>query len=41
MTKRTKPNFTPEFRLKCFQLVVDKNHFVLETAKAMNVGKSS
>ncbi len=41
MTKRTKPNFTPEFRLECAQLVVDKGHSVLETAKAMNVGKSS
>ncbi|MFT5294877.1 MAG: transposase, partial [Psychroserpens sp.] len=26
MTKRTKPNFTPEFRLECAQLVVDKGH---------------
>lgn len=41
MTKRNRPNFTPEFRLQCAQLVVDKGHSVIETAKAMNVGKSS
>jgi transposase len=41
MTKRTKPNFTPKFRPECAQLAVDKGHSVLETAKAMNVGKSS
>jgi transposase len=40
MTKRTKPNFTPEFRFECAQLVVDKGYSVLEMAKAMNVGKS-
>jgi transposase len=41
MTKRTIPNFTPEFRLECAQLVVDKNYSVLEAAQAMDVGKSS
>ncbi len=41
MTKRTRPNFTPEFRLECAQLVVDKNYSVVETAQTMNVGKSS
>jgi transposase len=38
MIKKT--NFTPEFRLECAQLVVDKGNSVLETSKAMNVGKS-
>ena len=41
MTKRKRPNFTPEFRLECAQLVVDKNYSVIETAQTMNVGKSS
>jgi transposase len=41
MTKRKRPNFTPEFRLECAQLVVDKNYSVVETAQTMNVGKSS
>jgi transposase len=41
MTKRTRSNFTPEFRLECAQLVVDKNYSVVETAQTMNVGKSS
>ena len=41
MTKRIKPNFTPEFRLEYAQLVVDKGHSVLEMARAMNAGKSS
>ena len=41
MTKRTRPNFTPEFRLECAQLVVDKKYSVVEAAQAMDVGKSS
>ena len=41
MTKRNKPNFTPEFRLECAQLVVDKGYSVIEASHAMNVGKSS
>lgn len=39
MTNREKTNFTPEFRLECVQLVVDKNYSIREAA--MNVGKSS
>jgi transposase len=35
MTKRTRLNFTAEFRLECAQSVVDKDYSVLETAKAM------
>jgi transposase len=41
MKKRTRPNFTPEFRLECAQLVVDKGYSVIEASQAMNVGKSS
>ena len=41
MTKRTRSNFTPEFRLECARLVVDNGRSVKETAQAMNVGKSS
>jgi transposase-like protein len=26
MKRRTRPNFTPEFRLECAQLVVDKGY---------------
>ncbi len=41
MTKRKRPNFTPEFRLECAQLVVDKGYSLIEASQAMNVGKSS
>jgi transposase len=41
MTKRKRPNFTPEFTLECAQLVVDEGYSVLEASQAMNVGKSS
>ncbi len=41
MTKRKRPNFTPEFRLEYAQLVVDKGYSVIEASQAMNVGKSS
>ena len=41
MKRRTRPNFTPEFRLECALLVVDKGYSVIEASQAMNVGKSS
>ena len=41
MIKRKRSNFTPEFRLKCAQLVADKGHSVIEAPQAMNVGRSS
>lgn len=41
MTKRTRPTFTPEFRLEAAQLVVDQNYSIREAADAMSVGKSS
>ena len=40
MTKRIRPNFTPEFRLESAQLVLDQGYSVKEAAEAMNVGKS-
>ena len=30
MTKIKRPNFTPEFRLECAQLVVDKGYSVMD-----------
>ncbi len=29
MKRKTRPNFTPEFRLECAQLVVDKGYIVI------------
>jgi transposase len=40
MKKRTRPTFSPEFRLEALQLVVDQNYTVIAAAKAMNVGIS-
>jgi transposase len=37
MKKRTRPSFSPEFRLEESELVVDQNHTVIAAAKAMNV----
>ena len=41
MKKRTRPTFSPEFRLEASQLVVDQNYTVIAAAKAMNVGIST
>ena len=41
MNNKTRPIFTPEFRLECAQLVLDKGYSVRQAAQAMNVGKSS
>jgi transposase len=41
MNNKTRPTFTPEFRLECAQLVLDKGYSVAKAAQAMNVGKSS
>lgn len=35
MTKRIRPNFTPEFRLESAQLVLDQGYSVKEAAEAM------
>ena len=41
MNKKTRPRFTPEFRLESAQLVVDQDYSVREAAQAMGVGKST
>ncbi len=41
MNKRTRPNFSPEFRLEAAQLVVDQGYTIKAAAEAMNVGKST
>ncbi|PCJ86223.1 MAG: hypothetical protein COA54_08810 [Thiotrichaceae bacterium] len=41
MNKKTRPTFTPEFRLESAQLVVDQKYSVREAAEAMGVGKST
>jgi transposase len=41
MTKKTRPHFSPEFRLEAAQLVVDQQYSVREAAEAMGVGKST
>ncbi len=41
MTKRTRPTFSPEFKLESAQLVIDQGYSVREAAEAMNVGKST
>jgi len=40
MTKKSRPTYSPEFRLEAAQLVVDQNYSVTEAAKAMGVSKS-
>ncbi|MFT5312067.1 MAG: transposase [Paraglaciecola sp.] len=41
MTKKTRPTFSPEFRLETAQLVVDQSYTHQEAAKAMGVGYST
>lgn len=41
MSKRTRPTFSPEFRLESAQLVVDQNYSIKDAADAMGVGKST
>jgi transposase len=41
MTKKTRKNFSPEFRLETAQLVVDEGYTFKEAAKAMGVGDST
>lgn len=40
-TKKSRPTFSPEFRLESAQLVVDQGYSVREAAEAMGVGKST
>ncbi|CAA0120997.1 Uncharacterised protein [BD1-7 clade bacterium] len=41
MTKRTRPTYSPEFRLEVAQEVVDKNRSVKEIAESFGLGKST
>ncbi|SUI57949.1 Transposase [Shewanella baltica] len=41
MRSTTRKTFSAEFKLEADQLVLDKNHSIIEAAKAMNVGKST
>ncbi|MBD1577608.1 transposase [Vibrio sp. S11_S32] len=41
MTKKSRNNFSPEFRLETAQLVLDHDYTHEEAAKAMNVGYST
>lgn len=41
MTKKNRPNFSPEFRLETAQLVVDQGYSHKEAADAMGVGYST
>ena len=41
MTRNTRRNFSPEFRLESAQLVLDQHYTVAAAATAMNVGKST
>jgi len=41
MSKRTRPIFSPEFRLESAQLVTDQGRSIREAAEAMGVGKST
>ena len=40
-SKRTRRNFSPEFKLESAQLVVDQGYTIKEAAKAVNVSESS
>lgn len=41
MNKKTKRTFTPEFRLECAQLIIDKGYSYRQTSEAMNVGSTT
>jgi len=41
MTRKSRKNFSPEFRLETAQLVLDHGYTHEEAAKAMNVGYST
>lgn len=41
MNKKTKRTFTPEFRLDCAQLIVDKGYSYRQANEAMNVGSTT
>ena len=41
MTRKRRPNFSPEFKLESAKLFVDQNYSIREAAEAVNVGKST
>ncbi len=41
MNKKTKRTFSPEFKLECAQLIVDKCYSYRKASEAMNVGSST
>lgn len=41
MNKKTKRTFSPEFKLECAQLIVDKGYSYREASEDMNVGSST
>ena len=41
MNKKTKRTFTPEFRLECARLIVDKGYSYRQASEAMNVGSTT
>ncbi|WP_421865984.1 IS3 family transposase [Motiliproteus sp.] len=41
MTRKSRPNFSPEFRLESAQLVIDHGYTIREACEAMNVSRSS
>lgn len=41
MNKRTRPTYTPDFRLESAQLVTEQGYSIREAAETMNVSKGS
>lgn len=41
MTKRSRPTFSPEFKLEVAELVIDQGYTIKAACEAMNVSKSS
>lgn len=41
MTKRTRPTYSPEYRLEVAQEVVDKHRSVRDVAESLGLGKST
>ena len=41
MTKKTRPTYTPEFRLESAKLVTEHGYSIREASEAMNVSKGS
>ena len=41
MKKKTRPTFSPEFKLESAQLVVDNGYTTRQAAEAVNVGQST